>query len=185
MADDIHKIEYPEDPERCKFVNSQGQCFNKGLKMSDGKILDFCGAHGGHRQEAVAQRADLRNYRLTKFHAELQRHAASPHIKGLRDEIGILRMCLEERLNQCMDTHDLILQSGPINDTIIKIEKLVASCHNLEGSMGQLLDRQAIIQFAQEMISIIGDEITDAAIIDRITAKMMSRLEDGGLNEGV
>jgi hypothetical protein len=105
----------------------------------------------------------LRNYRLATFHlrARLEQLGVSPGIKSLRDEIAILRALLEQRLEQCKDTTDFILQSGPISDLKLKIEKLVASCHHLEGSMGQLLDKQAILQFASVVIDIISEELKD------------------------
>ena len=59
-------------------------------------------------------------------------------------------MILEEVLNKCKDSKDLILKSSVISDLVVKVEKLVSSCHKMEGSMGQLLDKSAILQFAAE-----------------------------------
>jgi hypothetical protein len=132
-----------------------------------------CIAHGGVRQESAIRDAALKNYRLQLWEQKVGDKAGSNHIKSLRDEIGILRVILEERLNRCKDATDLMLQSGPIGDMVMKIDKVVTSCHKLEGSMGQLLDKAAILQFAGEVISILGDEIQDeellARIADRIT----------------
>ena len=86
---------------------------------------------------------------------------------------------MEERLNKCSDATDLILQSGPISDLVMKIEKVVASCHKLEGQMGTLLDKQAILQFAQAVISIIASELEgQEAIIDAIATKILTSLSD-------
>jgi hypothetical protein len=54
---------------------------------------------------------------------------------------------------------DLILQSSKIADLAMKLEKLVSSCHKLEGSMGKLMDKSAILQFAAEIVEIIGKEL--------------------------
>jgi len=172
MAENIQRMEYPEDPERCQGIASNGQCLNKGLLMPDGTRTKFCTIHG-QAQAKIAENQNVRNYQLTKFKARLERHATSPVIKNLRDEVGILRMMMEERLNRCQDDNDLLLQSGAISDLALKIEKVVGSCHKLEGSMNQLLDKQAILQFASEMISVIGEEVQDAAAIGRITDRVM------------
>jgi hypothetical protein len=82
-------------------------------------------------------------------------------VKSLREEIAILRICLEQRLNKCNDAMDMILQSGAISDMVMKINTVVQSCHKLEGSMGHLLDKQAILQFAQVVIGIVGSVLKD------------------------
>jgi len=184
MADNIQHMEYPEDPERCQGKSAIGQCCNKGLMMDNGTRSQYCLAHGGSATNDSVNHTAYRNYQLTKFKARLERHATSPAIKNLRDEIGILRMMMEERLNKCTDENDLLMQSAGISDLAIKIEKVVGSCHKLEGSMNQLLDKQAILQFASEIITLIGDEVQDAKVIERITNKMMEIIGRLGNDEG-
>jgi len=185
MAENIEKMEFEEDPERCQGRCANGQCPNKGLRKSDGTVYPFCKVHGGYSSEASENKENYRNYQLTKFQARLQRHATSPQIKNLRDEVGILRMMLEEKLNHCSDANDLIMQSGAISDLVLKIEKLVGSCHKLEGSMNQLLDKQAILQFASEVITEISTEIRDAVVLDRITGKLMAAIGRIGIDESI
>lgn len=153
---DLIAIEYDADPERCQAVNVQGQCTWKAMKDST-----FCACHGGNKAQATAEKQRLNNYRLTKFHDKIQRFGSSDGIKSLRDEIGILRTIMEERLEKCETESDLILQSHAICDLVMKIEKVVASCHKLEGSMGQLLDKAAILQFASEVITVVSDVLQD------------------------
>lgn len=169
----FEKAEYESHPNRCQAVNAQGQCRNLGIQLPDGTRTQNCLAHGGNKQVAKREAEGLRNYRLTKWNAKVQRFGNQPDIKSLRDEIGILRLLMEERLNRCNDAQDLILQSAPISDMVMKIEKVVASCHKLEGSMGLLLDKQALLQFAQKVISIVasvleGQEENIDAIADGI-----------------
>ncbi len=153
MAEDLIAIEYDADPERCQAViPERGQCTWKAMKDST-----FCKCHGGNRAAQTAATHRLNNYRLTKFQNNISRLGNSDGVKSLRDEIGILRMLMEERLEKCEDVSDLMLQSHAICDLVMRIEKLVASCHKLEGSMGQLLDKAAILQFAGEVIQIISD----------------------------
>ena len=185
MAENIEKMEFPEDTERCQGIISNGQCTNKGMLLQSGARSHFCKIHGGPSCQLVEKKESLRNYQLTQFQAKFLRHATSPQIKDLRDEIAILRMMMETKLNQCNDDVDLMLQCGPISELAVKIEKIVGSCHKLEGSMAQLLDRQAILQFASEVIAIISDDVADTTVLERITQKMMAAIGRMGNDESI
>jgi hypothetical protein len=157
---------------RCQRNTSKGQCPLEALEGHS-----YCIAHGGGIALAVEKREKIRNYRLTKFQDQIERHADSDNIKGLREEIGILRFMLEERLNQCVDNIDLMVQASSISDLVLKIDKLVCSCHKLEGSMGNLLDKQALITFSGVIIRIIGESLTgQESKINEIADKILSEL---------
>lgn len=156
-----------DSPNRCQAVNKNGQCRQKAVEGGN-----FCMAHGGSQVATQKRAAGLRNYHLTKFNARLQELGDSGEIKSLRDEIAILRMIMEERLNQCRDNMDLIYQSGPISDLVLKIDKVVTSCHKLELSAGSLLDKTAIMQFGAELVSILGVEVKDEVALARISEKI-------------
>jgi len=147
---DIVKCESPDDPNRCQATTSQGQCLNVSAEGST-----FCLAHGGNRAGQEAEKQNTQNYVLSRWQARLEKKKSSPEIKGLRDEIGILRMLLEDRLNQCTSATDLMLHTSAMSDLIMKIEKVVASCHKLEKNMGMVLDKQAILNFAGRVIQIV------------------------------
>ena len=152
----MEHVPYEEHPNRCQGMARNNQC--NMLAVEGGTN---CMMHGGNKQLESQRKKGLRNYQLTMFRAKLERHSSSIEIKSLRDEIGILRMIMEERLNRCKNEGELILQSGAIADLVVKIDKLVCSCHRLEGSMGELLDKTSILQFANVMISIIGETLSD------------------------
>lgn len=167
----IPKAPYPEHPDRCQGIkHGQGQCTNLSTEYSL-----FCLCHGGNKADEAVTKKRIGNYRLTKWQARLEEKAEQSEIKSLRDEIGILRVIMEEVLNKCQSDMELILQSGKIADLAMKIEKLVASCHKLEGSMGKLMDKAAILQFAAEIVEVIGrelegDELKISAIGEQIFA---------------
>ena len=162
------KKTYADDPNRCQAAGKMGQCLNMARPGSQ-----YCPAHGGNTSIDTEKDQQQRNYNLTKYRARLEDKKSAPDIKSLRDEIGILRIIIEERINTCNDTTDLLLQSGPISDLVMKVERVISSCHKLEGSMGQLLDKQAILQFAAQVIDIVADVVTDdlqvAEVANRIT----------------
>ena len=180
---DIKRAPEPDDPNRCQGVTPQGQCPNLATRTEDGEYGNFCLAHGGNRFVQTKKEQSIRNYQLDKFKAKLNRHVGSSALKSLRDEIAILRMIMEERLNKCNDETDLLLNSGAISDLVLKIEKLVSSCHKLEGSMGELMDKSAILQFAGEVINIIGTVVTDEQQIELVGNQIMAAVGRIGDNE--
>lgn len=168
MASNLKRVPYPEHPERCAGTGGGNQC-----QMFRVPGSDYCMMHGGSNVDQKNKAAALRNYRLTRWRAEIQEKADSSEVKSLRDEIGILRVIMQERLEQCATPMDLILQSQPIADLVMKIEKVVGSCHRLEGSMGQLLDKTAILQFANEVVQIITKHVTDEDQIQLVAEDIM------------
>ena len=163
-----------DDPHRCQAVRHNGnQCINEAVQFEDGSYGKNCIVHGGASQLESEQKNKLRNYNLTKFRARIYDKANSEHIKSLRDEIGILRMVLETHINRCTDDTSLLLESHKISDMIDKISKLVTACHKIEGAMGQLLDKQMILQFAAEVVEIVGNNIADKILLEKISNGIM------------
>ena len=160
------------DPRRCQAVSANGQC---SIKAIDGNI--YCPVHAGNSIRK-AERQSLKNYRITQFNARLQELGNSDGIKSLRDEIGILRLLLEERWNSCQNPNDLIINSGPIKELVSAISDIVSKCHKLEGSMGMLVDKSAIIQFAGRVVKIIGEDITNEEVLDRISSKIIKAITE-------
>ncbi len=175
-----------EDPNRCQAVQAAGQCNYLSLEGSK-----FCARHGGNRAQNSKDQVNLRNLRLTRVHAYTERAkelGESENIKSIRDEIGIARLLLEERLGTCETTADLMLHSPVIGDSLLKIEKLVSSAHRLESNLGELLDKSAVVQLTGELVDIISKsliELSDTLIDelgdeykDKITAAISGKIVD-------
>lgn len=172
MADEIEEEdEFPEpppqagmyervkddcDPRRCQSVMpTKGQC--KMIRIEGSK---FCHTHaraGNHH--LVKER--VRNFRFTQFQARVNDFADSTEVKSLREEIGVLRIILEETINRCRDSTDLLMYSNKITDLVIKIDKTVNSCHKMEAQTGLLMDKQAALNAASIILGIIAEFITD------------------------
>ena len=148
---DIERISYDADPERCQAMVPNGQCINK---RHLGSL--YCLVHGGNKAGQAELIVKERNYLLGIWQARIDKKLASPDLKSLRDEVAIARMMLEVRLTHCKDASDLLLHSGAIADLITKIEKVVTSCHKLDTNLGQVLDKQALLNFAGRVIQIIS-----------------------------
>lgn len=158
-------------PLQCQATIKSGQCYNKRLSESE-----YCEMHGGNKAAQANEKKRIRLYKLNKFQTRVDEFAVNPKVKSLREEIGILRMTLEMLINRCNDESDLIMFMPKISDTIMKIEKLVASAHKLESQMGQLLDKMAAVQLSDSIVKIISENIE--TYTTQILAKIPSEIKD-------
>jgi hypothetical protein len=158
-----------DDPrERCEGYSAAGPCPYKHVNGSK-----YCPRHGGNKAIEAQQKEAARNYRLTRWKQRINELADSDGIKSLREEVGILRMLLEEMLNQCNDSVDLLLYSHKISDLVLKIERLVVSCDKLENRMGLLLGKGSILHLAQQYVEVITENVSDPEVIERISEKII------------
>ena len=165
----ILRVDRPDHPNRCQHVNSVGQCHNLSVELRDGAgFANFCLVHGGRAALDAQAKAGLRNYRITKFRTRLGELRSNEFIKDLRDELAILRMILEEKLNGVQSSTDLILQSGHISELVMKVERLVTSCQKLEDRLGVTIDKAKVIGIAEQIIAIIVTHEKDDAIVEAI-----------------
>lgn len=161
----------PLDPRRCKCqLNGGAQC--PYLSIENG---DRCPMHAAATNHLVIQEQS-RNYRLTKWQQRLNEFADHDKVKSLREEIGILRILLEETMAKCNDADDLMMYSGKITDVVMKIEKVVSSCHRLEASTGLLIDKTAILSLGSAVVEIIVKYITDEAKIKLISDDIVTAI---------
>lgn len=169
----------PDSPDRCQAVTGKGQCQLRAVP--GGK---YCVAHGGASILKGQERAATRTYRVAQWRTRMSEFSDDPKVKGLREEIGILRLLLETQLNQCRDATDLMLNSQGISALVEKVEKVVVSCHKLETNLGQTMDKQALIAYAQRVISIIADclsvlsEEQASSIGNTIANRMLEAISD-------
>ena len=138
--------------------------------------------HGGVLQQNSKAAHERFRYNAAKWQARIEHHSDDPMIKKLNIEIGVLRLLLEERLNQCKTDIDLMTHSPAISRMVLDIERLVTSCHRLEDKMGHHLDKSAVIQFASRVVEIISTSITDPALISTIADQIAKAIgEDNEL----
>lgn len=168
----IERVDREDAHNRCQGVTPKGQCMNV---VSEGS--KFCPVHGGNRAAMAKEAENVRNYRLTKFQVRLNAMADSSHLKNLRDEIGILRIVMEELINKCNAPVDLLQMAPQIGDTALKIERLVTSCHKLDKSMGQFLDKSDIMQLGSEIATIISGYVEKDEAIDDIMGQIGEIIE--------
>lgn len=139
----------------------------------------YCQAHGGG---ATAIEHQKRQYFLTKAKARERLAQLSEHeeIKSLRDEIALARMLIEERFNAIKTDSDLLAAFGPINTSLLTVERLVKSAHVLEQNLGSLLARTTVLTLGQSISNILIDELQHLpgyeAIVDRVNERIIESI---------
>ncbi len=158
------------EEERCQTTATHCSC----KKHMDS---DYCLAHGGGSSQKAIETQATSKYRIQTYQARLKQQASHSGIKDLREEIGLLRMMIEARINACTSDTDLVIQSSAIAELVMKVDKLVNSCHRIESLTGELMDRTSLLEFASSIIDIVANnctpDIADVIAMDiiRATAK--------------
>ena len=140
-----------DDPTCCQGLNAHGPC---NLQAVPGQR--FCKLHFGIGNKVTEQKA-ARNYRINKWQHRINELADNDSMKNLHEEIGVLRLLLEETMNKCQSDTELLLYSTKISDLVTKIEKVVVSCHKLELATGQLVNKANMMFMGDVIIQIIGE----------------------------
>lgn len=174
---DFKRMDSESDPDRCQANGSRGQCMLKGVLLPTGERAKYCPIHGGIGILDQFKREKLRNYQLTQFRAEVERHSDSSNIKSLTEELGILRMLLEQRLNSCKDNIDLLANSEAISILVDRISTLVEKCQKLDVALGQIIDKKVLSLYIEAIIGIIDEEVEDQDAKGRIADRLMTLLE--------
>lgn len=170
-----------DDPRRCQgVIPTRGQCQNRA--MDDSK---FCPAHGGNRAQAGRVKQEQRLYRLGKWQQRMQEFSDDSRIKDLRDEIGILKMMLEQRLLACQSDVDLMLHSQSISQMVANIERLVLSCQRLDTQLGNLLDPSQAIAWMDKIVDIVSEHVTDPDALNDIATRLVETFQEVKRNAAV
>jgi hypothetical protein len=154
MADNVAKT-YADSPDRCQTVLAEHQCNGKAIPGSR-----YCAMHGGNKALEGARKEEHRNYNLAKWRDKVGQKAESESLLSLKEEIGILRMMLEERLNMCNDVQDLLMNSSQITTFIEKIERLVGTLFKIDNYLGERIGKDKLIVFADSVVGMLIKFVT-------------------------
>lgn len=168
----------PDSPRRCQATIGSGQCPYEAMED-----LQVCPMHGHNVQSNQRLEQAKRTYTAAKWKAQIGEFADSNNLKSLREEIGVLRLLLQEKLQGCATTNDLLLQSSSISELVLKISKLVSDCHRLDTSLGVMLDKTQLDLFGQRVIQIISECVTDPELMQIIATKMVHEIKNTGTPE--
>lgn len=167
------------DPDRCQAVGKHGQCPYKKVPGTNG-----CPRHGGNKAIEAKNNEAVRTYRLAMWQQRVNEFADDGKIKSLREEIGITRLLLEAQMNACTNNTELLINSHKISDLVMKLDKLVTSCHAMEMKMGMLLDRNAILQLGSVVVEIISEFVIDSDAREVASEKILGALTTTVIKKG-
>lgn len=145
----------PDDPNRCQAsAGHKGQC---GYLAIPG--LKMCRIHATASIPAMERKA-IYQVKVQQWRTRLEELGKHDGLRTLTEEIGVMRLMLEQRLNTCATTEDLLREGHALMGITQTIERLVVSSHKLEKSLGNLLDKTTAIQFSMEVVAIITRHLT-------------------------
>lgn len=144
-------------PNRCQGGRGRtGQCI---MARVEGSL--YCPSHGGNSALVAANESRKFEYRAGLFTQRVKEAAGSENIKDMRQEVGVLKMLIEERLCSCTNVSELLIQAGPIGDLTVKMQKLVKQITEYDIAHGNTLDKNQLIQFAESFVFIASRYIKD------------------------
>jgi hypothetical protein len=155
--------------KQCEYLGSFGQCPKPAIASDR-----FCEEHTAQ----TAQRKIGAYLIANRYIGEpAERHAESDKIKSLVGEIAILRAMLERRLNSIDNDAEFMSMGAGIKDMALAIDKLVVSWHTMDVKLGNLLNKQALMCLAQDIIGIIEENVRPLADSHPTTADVDNAME--------
>jgi hypothetical protein len=114
-------------------------------------------------------------YLLGKWQDRVQQLAEHASLKDLSNELGIMRMMLEEILNQCEDAQDLLLHSARITGTVDKIQRLVETLDRIESR--NAIAPTELVGLAAKWVQIINVHVNDPALLEKLSDELLDTIE--------
>jgi hypothetical protein len=114
-------------------------------------------------------------YYLKKWKERVDALSNSPSIKDLTQELGIMRMMLEEILNDCNDVQDLLRHSARVTSTVDKIQKLVETLDKIESKSA--LQPAQLAHLANQWVQIINIHVKDPMVLEQLSDDLLKTIE--------
>lgn len=177
MIENVLIKEVNDPSQRCTalIAGNTRQCIYRREPGSEKCLL-----HAGMAATKKLEEQKIKNYRLHRYQRRVSELADSEGVKSLREEIGILRVVLEEILNSCETTNDLIMYSQKISSIARDIERLVVSCHRLESSLGFLIDKTTVLNISNQIVQVVSSHIKDNHQLDTIVDQIVEVISSNG-----
>jgi hypothetical protein len=135
------------------------------------RSMSFCPIHS-QIQKKKENKEEIKLLRLGIWEDRVNEIKNHPDIRTLKAEIGILRMTLENIVTTCGDAHSLIINSGKISDLVLKIEKLVKTCCDLESKSSLVLTKDQVSVMMNSILGVICENVKDPQTIEDIAKGM-------------
>ena len=160
----------PDEESRCQAANN--------CRLMRMPFSQYCPVHGGRSafEKGKKELADL--FRLKRYQARLEEMRDHAESSSFRNEIGILRILLEEKMKIVEDQEELLpIHTPGISDLIMKIGKLVQEAQKLELTLGKYLAEDQAAAMISEIIEIMAAHIEDSDVLEEVSQKLLESVE--------
>ena len=154
---------------RCQATMATKQCDKERVEGSQ-----FCVLHGGAHELASKNRQELKNLRLMKWKTQIAEQANSANIFSLRDEVGVLRVVLQETLEKCDSPAILMTHANTIATLVNDINRTITSCLTIESALGAYLTEEQLAALAESIIKVITDSIQDPDLRNSVSEQILT-----------
>jgi hypothetical protein len=120
----------------------------------------------------------MSNYLLSKYRGRIDQFTDNKAIYNIREELGMVRMLLETRLNKCETEDDLLMNSPAIADLVDRASKMVHSSVKLEEKLRNLLDVNAVNQFSEALTKGVIDIVDGLDVPKEQRDEILDKLAD-------
>ena len=179
MLKDKPGIKATKDQEKqCQSLANGNPCYYEKVEGSD-----YCAMHGGQTAVREKQKQEMYDLRKSKWLKQIADDKLNEFSRGknkfsLAEELGILRIVLQEILGTCTDSTQLMRHNQKISSTIAQTERIILSSLKLDQKLGQLVSKDEMITIAQALVGCIQIEIQDANKIKSIVERFEKVLND-------
>lgn len=130
-----------------------------------------CPRHGANKMIEAQQRQHTYNLKRDEVRRRVNLLAADPNRLRLDEELGILRLTLEETINKLTEDGDLsnlFTHSDTIANLVTRIEKLVLSCGSQAQKLKLLMTAEDFVDIVEVLMNIVADEVGDYDVVATI-----------------
>lgn len=153
---EIPEIVAEDDPRRCKGMSNGSQCLFRAVEGGD-----YCTIHGGNTIELKNKKKEIYDLRKTRYLQEFRRMSENSFWRSNREEVGILRVILQELLQKCESQNDIYVNASKMSDIISKINKLLETSLKIDEKLKALISEEKMYEIAQLLVDAVFKIIED------------------------
>ena len=172
----------PDDPRRCQSVTRDGQCRYLSVDGSEHCAYHNGNTRGGNQLEQ--KRKDRYLIDQCDMRQAYERHNDDANYLGLKDEIALLTMIFEKRINSIKTDADCVMGVGHIALLTQRLESMKINLIKIQSSMGLVLGKDELRILARNMAEILDEELEGlpdkSERMDRIVERLFLVIENAG-----
>jgi hypothetical protein len=164
------RVRFEDDPNRCQATSAGKQC---RFEAAEGQ--SHCTIHLGVINRSKEQKA-TKLYKLVAFQTRLTEIADSDAAKTNAEELAILRMLLEEQVNSCKTSTDLILNGAQIRDSALAVTAMLKNLQQFEDRNSLVIDEKKAREIVEVIVSTVTQFITDPDTLEALVVALDANL---------